>query len=140
MQKAEIIWISNSPNRNEADELIHVFQKCKLVIYIGRVYNYTSRHRQGLKKLVRAGFTLRVWESVSRKIQPGYDKHLGLYIQSIEKEAEECPDRERDNYTENQVTPIALGEIGITHLLTNNGRLYRSIPHGEHAERVFTDD
>ena len=139
--EAKIIWISNSPNRNEADQLIHVFEQYddKPVIYIGRVYNYTSDDRQGLKELVKAGFKLRVWENVSRKIQTGYDIHLGLYIQSIVEEAKECPDRERDHYNENQVSPIALGEIGITHLLTNNGRLHRSIPDGKHAERVFTD-
>ena len=139
MPEAEIIWISNSPNRNEADKLRHKFKQCKPVIHIGCVYKYTSRDRQGLKELVKAGFTLRVWENVSRKIYTGYDIHLGLYFQSIVEEAKECPDRERNKYTENQVSPIALGERGITHLLTNNGRLYRSTPHGKHAERVFTD-
>ncbi len=141
-QTAEKIWISNSLNCTQADQLKDKFKQCthRPVIYIGRVCNYTSRDRQGLKELVKAGFTLRVWENVSSKIKPRYDSHLDEYIKSIVKEAEECPDRERHDYTEEQVTPIALGEIGITHLLTNSGRLYRSKCEKKkitHAEIVF---
>ncbi len=145
------LWISNSPKRDESDTLIQHYSGSKTSkpdLYIGRVYMYTADDRQGLKNLVNKGFTLQAWGEVSSEIYTRYNDHIRLYIKSVIEESKESPDQEKDDYTQEAIVPIAVGEIGITHLLDDRGRLYRSRLYNcnsymyeqEHAERVFKNN
>ena len=134
------IWISNSPKQQESVDLLEFFKhKHKPTLYIGYVYQYTSEDRQGLKKLLDAEFKLEVWDNVSREMYPRYEHHIDQYIKSVKNEWEEVPETEPESYSPEDVVPIALGEVGITHLVCE-GRLYRSSGKNRHAEVIFVND
>lgn len=125
---------NNSPKKAEAMKLIAQYTKTpKPILKIIRVQNYTAEDRQGLKELRKEGFVLE-WDSAAELIYPRYNVHLQLYFDSIDKE---CQDKER--YSHEEIVPIAVTEVGITHLLDDKGRLHRSTREQQHAEAVHAE-
>ena len=123
------IWCEDAPTWSEANNLITKFIKSpkRRKLFIGRITNYTGRDRQGLKNLVKANFTLKVWTSISEKVHDGgsYTSHLEAYLDSIEDECKTCPNSERVDYTEQLFCPISIAELGNT-LMMVNGHMFRS--------------
>ena len=133
------IWLSHGPRQQLAAALTKEFKDKIVVIHIGRLVQYSLQDREGLKSLNKE-FQLKVWKEEANKVYPQYKTHLHSYLQQLEEEME-YPLNMQDNYSgrEREVALIASGELGVTHLLTNEGKLYRS-NNGLHAEIVFCED
>ena len=133
------IWLSHGPRQKLAAALIRKFKDTVVVIHIGRLVQYSLQDREGLKSFNKE-FQLKVWKEEANKVYPQYKTHLHSYLQQLEEEME-YPLNMQDNYSgrEREVVLIASGELGVTHLLTNEGKLYRS-NNGLHAEIVFCED
>ena len=140
----DVMWMKKAPNASGSELLINFFRHKyqKPVLHIGHIYRYTGLDRQGLKNLIKEGFELKVWEHVSDIVRPKYSNYtncLRMYLELLQQEVLSYPEGEPMDYKEQQVAVISCGEHSITHLLTNEGRMYRNRyePY-EHAEVVFT--
>ena len=130
------IWLSHGPRQQLAAALIRKFKEKIVVIHIGRLVKYSLQDREGLKSLNKE-FQLKVWKEEANKVYQQYKTHLHSYLQQLKEEMEHPLDNYRGR--EKDVARIASGELGVTHLLANEGKLYRS-NNGRHAEIVFCED
>ena len=139
------IWLSHAPPVELSNFLLRVFANHKPTIYIGCVMQYSEEDRERLKDLLYANFNIQPWEDVSnaRGKNKRYTLHLMLYIHQLEEEIK-LPLGQQNNYMNRSrdVVAIACVEEGVTHLLTNRGKLYRSTPGDfqNHAEGHFIGD
>ncbi len=145
------IWLSEAPQAEVSDFLLRVFTTNKPTIYIGSVMQYTEKDREGLKRLLVAKFNIQVWEEVTkyRDLRGRFMLYLQFYLGQLEEEIK-LPDNQQNNYInrENDFLHICCGEEGVTHLLTNKGKIYRSTRadpnsrdiNSNHAERHFLRD
>ena len=133
----DTLWIKKAPKSFDSELLQKSFSGKinKPILLIGHIHKYTSRDRQGLKNLIRDGFEIRVWNKVSDNVKPKYTLCLHQYLELLKSEV---PEREPTDYTEDNIAIISCGEDRVTHLLTNEGKMYRnSYELGQHAEVVL---
>ena len=134
------IWVLNGPTGDLSRAFISFFECNKPVIFIGRLFHYTQGDRLGLQNLLNRGFELEPWNDKSNEVYPHYGNCLRHYFRQLKGELG-LPSNQQNDYQgrEDEVADIACGEIGVTHLLTNEGRIYRSNRY-DHAEVVFTEE
>ena len=140
LNTVDTLWIKKALKLSDSELLQQLFSKKinKPILFIGHIHKYTSEDRQGLKNLITNGFEVKVWETVSNNIKPKYTGCLHQYLELLEREVLSYPDREPSDYTEDKVAVISCGEDRVTHLLTDEGKMYRnSYALRQHAEVVL---
>ena len=85
------LWIKNSPCADCSRALIEYFNHYrKPTIYVGRIWHLNDRNDdQGLINLMRAGFKIKVWETLHTKMY-GSDPITTNYLYKLETQAREA--------------------------------------------------
>ena len=83
------LWIKNSPCANCSRALLEYFNHYhKPTIYVGKIWQLNKRNDdQGLINLMKAGFKIRVWETLHAKLFPIPDLTAKNYLYKLETQA-----------------------------------------------------
>ena len=85
------LWIKNSPCADCSRALYKYFNHYhKPIIYVGQVWRLRNRNdNEGLKNLMKAGFEIKVWETLHTKMYGSEDSKTADHLDKLEKEARE---------------------------------------------------
>ena len=84
------LWIKNSPCADCSRALLEYFENHhKPTIYVGKIWRYDDKNDCGLINLMKAGFEIKVWETLNNMMYPLHTKTPD-HLHKLETQAREA--------------------------------------------------